>query len=460
MKYKPVVYSEWGPELPELDWEVSLSVDQFNFSDTTTHRVFWQVEPPVVSGKEDIIPKLLANWQFYDLILAWDITVLNECPNARLFPMGGVWCRESDTSEKKFAASFLTSWKTSDVMSKAEWLAANANHRNYDRRQILFDSLSESVASIPITKHKSPPYLPSKRSMLVPFQYHIVMENFLAFNWFTEKVNDAFATKTIPIYCGAPNIEKFYDPEGILTFDGSIKSLTEVLEKLTPEHYESKQAAIEKNFTKALKYENTAGNVAWAIIFDAWLKADGDNTFLLDYPDINGVVLDIGGYKGAWTARILPRLGAGARLYVFEPVLEFCEELREKFKHDERVTVVPVALSNHTGTTMMSKDTDCSSLHVGTMGERVDLLDVAEFFERENLGNVDLVNMNIEGHEFTLLPRMVETGVIRKCQNIQIKFHSFYPQAAALRDEIRGNLARTHTGSFNYPFVWEGWERT
>ena len=35
-------------------------------------------------------------------------------------------------------------------------------------------------------------------------------------NWFTEKVIDCFQTKTIPIYIGCPNIDKYFDTRGMI----------------------------------------------------------------------------------------------------------------------------------------------------------------------------------------------------------------------------------------------------
>ena len=38
-----------------------------------------------------------------------------------------------------------------------------------------------------------------------------------------------------------------------------------------------------------------------------WLRADGDRTFRLDYPDLNesSIVFDIGGYKGEWSKKYI-----------------------------------------------------------------------------------------------------------------------------------------------------------
>ena len=72
-------------------------------------------------------------------------------------------------------------------------------------------------------------------------------------NWITEKVIDCFATKTIPIYYGAPNIGDFFNKDGIIVFN-SIDELNVILNSLPPNFYESKRAAIEENYERSKQY--------------------------------------------------------------------------------------------------------------------------------------------------------------------------------------------------------------
>jgi hypothetical protein len=258
--YRAVTYGNFQLDLPEFNWGVSVSVDTFNFEDKSPYRVFWQTEPNEIVNNEE---KLIRNHEFYDLILTWNQRVLSECSNAKLFPAGAVWASEPDTSQKTFQLSYLTSSKDSSYGHKY--------------RLDIYDLLKDVIpcnknkkwtTPCPVTKHKSPPYLPDKRGMLVPFQYSIVMENAQHTNNFTEKLNDALACKVIPIYWGAPNIKDFYNPDGILSWNGT-QDLWDILHGLTPEFYATKQAAIEENYHKALTYADRTGNIALAII-DSW----------------------------------------------------------------------------------------------------------------------------------------------------------------------------------------------
>ena len=258
-KYLPVCFSNHQLQLPEMNWQVSVSVDMFNFSDETPFRVFWHTEPEALIPLEE---KLIRNHKFYDLILTYNQQVLSQCANAKLFPPGSVWCQSSDVSQKALRVSYLTSSKNMCP--------------GHQYRQDIYNCLPEYIDThfgsqkliIPVTKHKSPPYLATKHELLVPYQFSIVMENCQMTNNFTEKLNDALATKTIPIYYGCPNVGDFYNPASILSWNGT-SDLFAILGSLTPDLYDSKKAAIDENYERALKYADRTGNIVRAIQ-DAW----------------------------------------------------------------------------------------------------------------------------------------------------------------------------------------------
>lgn len=52
-----------------------------------------------------------------------------------------------------------------------------------------------------------------KAEALVPYRYHIAIENSVVPHYFTEKLSDAFLCDTVPLYHGCPNLSLYY-PEG------------------------------------------------------------------------------------------------------------------------------------------------------------------------------------------------------------------------------------------------------
>jgi hypothetical protein len=83
--------------------------------------------------------------------------------------------------------------------------------------------------------------------------FHIGVENTKHNNFFTEKITDAFLTRTLPIYWGCPNLGEYFNMDGVITFQ-TVDELISIINKLTPEFYESKKEAMEENFQLALQY--------------------------------------------------------------------------------------------------------------------------------------------------------------------------------------------------------------
>ena len=67
--------------------------------------------------------------------------------------------------------------------------------------------------------------------------FSIVIENSRSDYYFSEKLIDCFECGTIPIYWGMPSINKFFDMDGIITFE-TIDELEDIVRGLTPDMYE------------------------------------------------------------------------------------------------------------------------------------------------------------------------------------------------------------------------------
>jgi len=78
--------------------------------------------------------------------------------------------------------------------------------------------------------------------------FHIGIESKQEINYFADKILDCFATKTLPIYYGAPNISEWgYDEKGIIRFNNE-EELVKIVNNLTPEDYYNRIEAIENNY--------------------------------------------------------------------------------------------------------------------------------------------------------------------------------------------------------------------
>jgi FkbM family methyltransferase len=182
---------------------------------------------------------------------------------------------------------------------------------------------------------------------------------------------------------------------------------------------------------------------------DRWFEIEGDITLLLDYPlDEKSIIFDVGGYKGQWTSEV----------YLFEPVKEFAEFSRKRFEKNKKIKVFEFGLSGKTREEKIVLKKSGSSTLLKGEGEKIKLKDIKEFLDENKIKKVDLISINIEGGEYELLERMIEMGLIKKFENIQIQFHEIGKNYSLRRNKIREELSKTHKQKYCFPFVWESWE--
>lgn len=95
-------------------------------------------------------------------------------------------------------------------------------------------------------------------TIYAPYKFSIVVENYIDDDWFTEKICNCFANKTVPIYIGSPKIYKFFNPHGIISLEPD--GIKEWLRYKTPEslkgEYLLRIDAINDNYERVREYEN------------------------------------------------------------------------------------------------------------------------------------------------------------------------------------------------------------
>ncbi len=191
---------------------------------------------------------------------------------------------------------------------------------------------------------------------------------------------------------------------------------------------------------------------------DRWFADPHSNTKRFDYPlSSESLVLDVGGFDGVWAMRVFARFQC--RIFVFEPSRARIETLNEIFKGNAVVRVFPFGLGSSSRKEALSLAGDGSSFYSSaiTDTEEAEIVDVSQFLQDESLKRIDLLKVNIEGGEYELLARMIETGLIKHVANLQVQFHFLSEQSKADRARIREDLAKTHTCTYCYEFVWENW---
>jgi hypothetical protein len=208
------------------------------------------------------------NHHLFSAVLAWGQDILDKCPNALFFPFGISWLDQEyinnvDSVNKRFEVSFLCGGK-----QRIE--GHHLRHRLHKRENEItlpkqwyytlpdYD-YNEGHHTIIQYDGKPPGY---EKLRLWESMFSICVENSSNRGYHTEKIIDAFLSKTVPIYWGCPNLEELgYDPNGFIYCKDENEIIIET-NKLTIEDYYNRKKAIEYNFELAKYYANLTKRLA------------------------------------------------------------------------------------------------------------------------------------------------------------------------------------------------------
>lgn len=205
-------------------------------------KVAWLLEPRSINpGMYNWVEQ---NNKLYDFVLTFDQRLIDKGENYLYYPHGRCWIHNYEGIENKHK---LCSIFASD---KAMTLGHRLRHMIVDRYKTsdIMHCYGKYANNV----------LEKKEDGLNPYYFSVTIENAIVRGYWTEKLLDAFATKTIPIYYGDKfSVNKFFNPEGIIYFD-TIEELDDIMQKISGEdngsYYNDRLSAIEENFNKVEEF--------------------------------------------------------------------------------------------------------------------------------------------------------------------------------------------------------------
>jgi len=209
--------------------------------------IFAHDEPNEYFGHHDW---LLQNKDNFSLILTWNDKILKRCSNARLLIFGEGWVDDGkDTIYKKHNKEFNVSFIRGKKLQSYGHFIRHQIFNRQDEIEIPHNFYAETN----ISNFKE--CIQSKIMAHSFSMFSIIIENTSHNNYFTEKLTDCILMKSIPIYWGCSNIEKFYNIKGIIKFEND-DDVIKKINCLTPEYYNDHLPFIEENWNRAFKYKN------------------------------------------------------------------------------------------------------------------------------------------------------------------------------------------------------------
>jgi len=173
-----------------------------------------------------------------------------------------------------------------------------------------------------------------------------------------------------------------------------------------------------------------------------------DYAQLLPYVNKRRVAIDVGAHVGYWSRRLVQDFN---HVYAFEPESENVECLRTNVT-EPNITIIQVALSSASCTLKFSKNIENSGMsHIAYEGSYVE----CEPLDLWNLDDVDLIKIDVEGHEISVL-RGAEKTILRNRPVLFVEILNSTP--TEIRKEIFSLLTSWNydlktTVDFNYIFV-------
>ena len=84
-------------------------------------------------------------------------------------------------------------------------------------------------------------YVADKADALLPYRHHLVIENQISPDYFSEKLSDAWLAFCVPIYCGCTNLEDYFPPGSWISIDldkpqAALETIESVLENAEEEY--------------------------------------------------------------------------------------------------------------------------------------------------------------------------------------------------------------------------------
>jgi FkbM family methyltransferase len=188
-----------------------------------------------------------------------------------------------------------------------------------------------------------------------------------------------------------------------------------------------------------------------------WIIKRGDKKAYKNF-DLNteSIFFDVGGFKGDYTEKILKQYNC--KSFVFEPHKEYFEEIKRRYSKNENVRVFNYGLGAATEELFLIDSNDGSKVTSKKTEIKIVIKDVVEVIQELGIKKIDLLKLNIEGSEYDLLDRLINSQEIKIIDKLKIQFHENIPNYIIRRENIRKRLNITHKEMWSYYFVWERWD--
>ena len=251
------VFKKYLEEVKDVDFSLFINSFPSKPEDLSSINILALCEPNEYFGWNDHVIK---NQHLFDVILTVEKDILDKCPNSMFFTLGHTWMKPDQYNKvipKKYELAHLAG-----ALKKAP--GHMLRHELLEKEHLI--KMPTKFFETYGDRHDIEKARIGRAFVYSTSEYNIAIENFAKEGWFTEKLIDCFLFKSIPIYWGDPEIDRYFDPEGIITFDGNVDELIYTINNIGKDFYQSKIKVLEENFQRSLEWVNYEKNLSKRII--------------------------------------------------------------------------------------------------------------------------------------------------------------------------------------------------
>lgn len=182
----------------------------------------------------------------FDALFTHSKEMIESIPNAHFCPAYSVWY-----GTKKWGGTLSDEQKKTKMISFVGCEKAMAKMHLF-RREVTKHYLGSNKVDV---LGKAVGKFASCDDIFSSYRYNIALENDSYDYYFTEKIMNCFAAKTVPIYYGCPSIADFFNVDGIIIVkEPTIEAIEDAVNKCSVSDYESRMKAIDDNYERVKQY--------------------------------------------------------------------------------------------------------------------------------------------------------------------------------------------------------------
>jgi len=224
-------------------------------------RYGWLVESEAIaSGEYQEIYEARSLWSEFERIFTFSAKALDLIPNACFIPASSVWYGvwpevggwgQGGGGGWLDPAAYESKTKNISLVSSNKMMCP----LHSVRIRLAFACKNDPNSGVDTYgTFDGGPVIPIAES-LTDYRFTFAVENDIKPFFFTEKILNCFAAMTVPIYLGATEIARFFNPDGIIFLsEKDCENIRDITSLCTEQEYVARLDAVKDNFNRVMDY--------------------------------------------------------------------------------------------------------------------------------------------------------------------------------------------------------------